>query len=303
MRLLNTILLPLAILSLIDTVAADTFTASAKPQLIAPGSISGELGEYSPTWDVGRQQLIFMRRTPGEFDYTLYQSSYRNGEFSEPAVLPFSGKYRDAGPSLSPDGQRLVFDSRRPDDRVAERSINIWITERIGDDWSEPRLVKGASLNASAEPVAGRDEFGPVLDAKGQLYFYSFRKPYRGGEHFLAVGPGFDDAVPASEFPDPSRRTFVSYFSLSSDTNTLVMEGASEPGGDTDLYYACREDSGWTDAVALGSVNSESGDGGPYLSSDGKTLFFVSDRSTDDPSAGDANIYAVSTDGLPIPCR
>lgn len=283
--------------------AADALKVSAEPRLLAPGSISSGFGEYSPTWDNERQQLIFMRRTPGLFDYTLYESSFKDGRWSTPEVLPFSGEYRDAAPFLSPDGNRLVFDSRRPTEGLANRSINIWMSTRSGGDWTEPELVEGASINAAGEPATGVDEFGPVLDASGQLYFYSFREPYRGGEHFVSTGPNYAGATPVQDVPDPSSKTFVSYFYLSPEATTLVMEGASTTGSDTDLFYACRNDDGWTKAMPLETLNTTAGEGAPYLSSDGEILFFVSDRQTDTPGAGDADIYVVSTKGLPIPCK
>ncbi|MTB51775.1 hypothetical protein [Lewinella sp. W8] len=42
--------------------------ADDEVHLIAPGLVSTKMGEYSPTFDPARNELYFMRRTPGVFD-------------------------------------------------------------------------------------------------------------------------------------------------------------------------------------------------------------------------------------------
>ena len=128
-----------------------------KARLIAPGIILTTNGEYSPTFDSDSNELIFMRRTPGQFDYTLYSSRWLIDEtrWTRPEILPFSGKSRDGGPYFAPDGQTLVFDSRRPDKDVVTNSINLWITTRNSGGWTEPELLLDASRNDASESRDG----------------------------------------------------------------------------------------------------------------------------------------------------
>ena len=275
-------------------------TAQAAPRLIAPGIVSTTDGEYSPTYDPNAQELVFMRRTPGRLDYTLYASRLDGSDWTTPEVLPFSGTDRDGGAAFSPDGQRLLFDSERPDSRVAPRSINIWRVARDGDDWGEPELIEQASVNDPTEPAAGRDEYGPIETADGTIVFYSFRQPLRGGSPYTVAGEA--SATRSTTLPDPSAATFVGYLTVSASGNLAVIEGRSRTGRDTDLFYSCREDGAWSTPAPLTAANSTSGDGTPYLTSDGELLLFASERPTGDARATVSSLYSIEVAALGLPC-
>jgi hypothetical protein len=273
---------------------------------LAPGLISTAQGEYSATFDVARQTLVFMRRTPGLFDYALMESRFEQGAWTEPTVLPFSGEFRDAAPMFSPDGDWLYYDSKRPIDGFAPDSINLWRVARSGDGWAAPEPLKAASENRPGTAKSQVDEFGPVLDAQGTLWFYSFRPPFRGGAHYRSPGPDHLTVEQDKTLPDPSAETFVSYLSLSSDGRTAVLEGRSTTAGrtDSDLFYACMDGNGvWSDAIPLEAVNTKFGDGGGALTADGEILLLTSSRPVQGLPAGSANLFYVSTQGLPIPCK
>jgi hypothetical protein len=271
------------------------------PVLLAPGVVSTNDGEFSPVFDSRRGQLFFMRRTPGRFDYTIYTATLSGGEWSPAGPAPFSGDHRDAAPMLSPDGQTIFFDSRRPSDAVAGNSINIWRTDRAGDGWSEPTLVAGVSRNAADEPEAGLDEFGPAIDAAGRLWVYSFRRPFRAGRRYVAEPPDYATVAVDDSIPDPSAATFVSYLYVSPDGRTALMEGRGDGG--SDIYYACRYQDRWRAAKRLPRINSPAADGGPALSSDGRYVLFVSNRESGNRLAGNASLYAFPTASLPVPCE
>ena len=76
--------LPIVCLLLIATFARAN---EPTPRLISPGVVSTAQGEYSPTFDTTRRELVFMRRTPGQFDYTLYSTRVSEDGWSEPEAL------------------------------------------------------------------------------------------------------------------------------------------------------------------------------------------------------------------------
>lgn len=287
-------------LSLILLMLSGT-TALAEAELVAPDLISTSQGEHSPTFDATRNELVFMRRTPGQFDYTLYSSKLIDGAWTEPTVLPFSGKYRDGGASFSPDGSILLYDSKRPINGLPNNSINLWQVKRQQQGWGEPEALTILSTNEPTESVAGRDEFGPIMTASGEVLFYSFRQPNRAGTHYQGR-PG-EKPLAQSEIPDPSGATFVGYLTLSADGRTAVIEGRSQTGRDTDLFYACQSNGQWSEAEPLTAANSAAGDGTPYLSSDNQWLYFASDRIETTGPSGEPNIYRINTRTLPIPCE
>lgn len=275
------------------------FVAGDGPQLLAPGRLSTNDGEYSPTFDPQRGELVFMRRTPGRFDYTLHASRWEDGAWTEPRVLPFSGEDRDGAPCFSPDGTTLAFDSRRPAAGLEDDSINVWLSRRDGEGWTAPELVRAASENPPPTTKAGADEFGPVLDARGDLYFYSFRRPFRGGHHWVVRAEDPDRAEREEALPDPSAETFVSYLTLSADGRTAVLEGRAPGGRDTDLFLSERhEDGSWSAPRPLAAVNTTANEGTPYLTPDGRWLLFGSTRPTGRAEATSSNLWVISTRSL-----
>ncbi len=275
-----------------------------EPQKIAPDLISTNLDEYSPSFDVVNQELFFMRRTPGSFFYTIFSSIKKDSVWSDPTVASFSGRYRDDAPYISADGNTLFFDSRRPHSSVEAGSINIWKTERTENGWNEPEIMLDASLNKPDEPESGVDEYGPAIDDMGNLYFYSFREPYRSGKRYKAEFESNYTSISAEEnIPDPSANTFVSYISFSVDGKTAIIEGRHTNRRDTGLFYSCKDDYGtWSEATLLPLVNSPSSDGGPFITADDEWLFFSSNRPATGTFDPGSDLYWISTQNLPIPC-
>ncbi len=106
----------------------------------------------------------------------LYFSERSGDKWSAPqnlGDLVNSGVW-DAQPTLSADGQSLVFSSRRSGGKGA---ADLWIsTKRSNGRWSIPENL-GDSINTSL------DEFGPYLHPDGQtLYFSSAGHPGMGGK-------------------------------------------------------------------------------------------------------------------------
>jgi hypothetical protein len=273
-------------------------------QIIEPGNISTKMGEYSPFFDINHNELYFMRRTPGLFDYTIYKSKLTAKGWSNPEVASFSGTYRDAAPYLSPNGTTIYYDSKRPSNKVANNSINIWTSTRKNNRWSEPKLVEAASVNTQNEPKAGLDEYGPAVDAQGNLYFYSFRKPYRGGTHYQVLPPDYKRLQINKELPDPSYNTFVSYLYISPNGHFVLLEGRDTRGRKTDIFYSCKNDANqWKEPKRVSLINTAFGEGVPSMTADGQFLLFASSRTTKSSNASNANLYIVETKGLFGKCQ
>lgn len=280
------------------------FYAGKGIQMIAPNLISTDMGEYSPFFDINNNELFFMRRTPNKFDYTIYSSKLTLKGWSIPKIVSFSGKYRDAAPYLSPDGNKIYFDSKRPSKFVKENSINIWFSERKDSKWTEPQLVKSASINSIEENKDGLDEFGPAIDSDNNLYFYSFRKPFRGGSHYVVKGTKFDKITIAKNLPDPSYKTFVSYLYISPNGKFILLEGKGNTSTKTDIYYSCKNSKDeWIKPINLSNINTNFGEGVASLTADGKFLLFASDRKTNSKISSYSNLYIIETKGLFGKCQ
>src|SRR5262249_58190426 len=108
-------------------------------------------------------------------------SRLRDGAWTKPEIAPFSGRYSDIDPTLSPDGKQLFFASTRPTEGTEPRKdFDLWVVERQGTGWGEPRNL-GAPVNSSGS------ESTTSVTADGTLYFASAgrdggragRRPFR----------------------------------------------------------------------------------------------------------------------------
>src|SRR5215472_8510981 len=83
-------------------------------EMIGEGIISTPDDELGGTITADGKTLYFEKSAAPHYLYVLYESHLVAGKWSTPAILPFSGLYRDTDPVLSPDEKTLLFASDRP---------------------------------------------------------------------------------------------------------------------------------------------------------------------------------------------
>jgi hypothetical protein len=265
------------------------------PELFAPGVISTADSEES---------FGSLSRDGREFYYTIHRPNFsghrivvsrlERGRWTRGETLPFSGRYNDREPRLSPDDHRLYFSSNRPivtGDTARRRNLDLWFVERgPGGRWSVPRHLE-APINTDAQ------EFCPVLTSDGTLYFISDRP---GG--IAASGQAYnvwrarplDAAAGRYASPEnlgPAINTGVeTNVFVSANGRVMLASRDSAPdglGGD-DLYVSRYRGGAWQPMRHLGApISSPAYDYGPALSPDERWLFFTSRR------RGTADIYRV----------
>jgi Tol biopolymer transport system component len=261
-----------------------TQRAPSTPVKFADGVISDAREQWRITFTPDGKTAYFASSAdffPFTRQATIYVSHLGKDGWSTPAVAPFSGRYSDIDPFLSPNGERLYFSSIRPIDGVMPVDIDLWYVERTADGWSEPAHL-GPEVNS---PL---DELYPSADASGTLYFASgpfaphaelhwdiYRAERRGDgfaprEGLAAIntapvpGGGLQDAW---EF-NPE---------ISANGKTLLFTSL-RPGGHGlgDLYVSRLEGEEWSAPRNLGPlVNTASDEFHPTLSRDGRELYFV----------------------------
>jgi WD40-like Beta Propeller Repeat len=90
---------------------ADPFI-DLKPQIFAPGVISGPAHDSAPAF-TPNGKTIFFGRSSSAAAFILVSERIAQG-WSEPKIAPFSGRWLDMEPAMAPDGTYLIFASNRP---------------------------------------------------------------------------------------------------------------------------------------------------------------------------------------------
>jgi hypothetical protein len=276
-----------------STPAAEAQQAPAAPpaaELFGAGVFSTGRYELPPSFTPDGRTAYFTVSTPayGRL-HVILETELRDGRWTEPRVAPFSGRYGDADPILSPDGSRLFFLSRRPVEAGGEprSDFDVFYVERRGSGWSEPRHVPGAS-------GPGAEHYASVA-ADGTLYIAAIRpdSPRQGDLYRVPFVNGAygepENLGPAVNSADHHDTTpFVA-----PDQSWIIFSSWGRPDGagrGGDLYVSFRQPDGtWGAARSLGpAVNSPQTEYCPVVSPDGEWLYFASERGFADRPLGRA---------------
>ncbi|WP_245814627.1 TolB family protein [Cystobacter ferrugineus] len=267
----------LSLLTLATPAFAQETAAPRVPEVLAPGFVSlPDQEEYRIVFTPDGRTAFWGVSTdffPSSRQSTIVFSEWRHGQWSAPRVAPFSGQFSDIDPFVSPDGRFLFFSSIRPVDGVAREDAELWVVERRGTGWSEPRHL-GAAVNSTS------DELYPSVDAWGTLYFGSDRPGGFGGWDLWRSCRRADGSYGPAENLGAALNTSYWEFNptVTADGNTLLFASIDRPDGfgSGDLYVAERRRGEWKPARNLGpTVNTERDEYHPSLSADRRTLFFV----------------------------
>ena len=244
------------------------------PEMWGPGVFSTSLDEFGGALTPDGNEFYFSISVPRFFKEVICYSRFHDGHWAKPEVAPWSGKGHEFDPCLSPDGQKLFYVSDRPIANEKKRDYDIWMLERKGAGWGPP-IHLPEPINSS-----GSEHFASCA-SNGDLYICSdrdgvsskvYRVPWTNG-HYGAAEP-----LPP-EINGEGSWTLES--SISPDGNILVSAiiGRQDSLGLYDIYISFKEGEKWTPMQNLGpEINSAARDYTPRISTDGKWLFYTSER-------------------------
>ncbi|MEN8005810.1 MAG: hypothetical protein ABFS42_02300 [Candidatus Krumholzibacteriota bacterium] len=251
---------------------------TAVPALLAPGMVNTGVNTRDVTMTPDGRQLYFCMAAPGYRYAVILVTQFADGAWTEPETAPFSGSpdWLDLEPFISPDGQRFFFMSTRPEAGEEKGEADIWVMDRQGDRWSEPRNLDGPVNTDQAE-------FFPAVTRDGTLYFTRADSTGRIHRIFRARPDGDGFQVP--ELLPDQVNCGVNRFNatISPDETLLIVPAAGMPGshGQVDYFLVRRnEDDTWNEPVNLGPVINDGSpqSWSPYLTPDGGTFMFMSAR-------------------------
>ena len=206
----------------------------------------------------------------------------------EVVKLVFSDEKMEYFPSPTGDDQKLLFTARMVQDG-APSDENLFVAQRSGRGWeSSAKPVLGrvnTRINEGASSISADGEYMVFTacnrpDGVGSCdLYYSYYDPIRGW--------GFPELLPGKI----NTRSWESQPSLGPDGTTLYfVRGSHSQAEDLDIMVAYKDDEGvWSSVEKLPSqVNSSGRERSPFIHFDGKTLYFVSERS---PSIGGSDFF------------
>jgi Tol biopolymer transport system component len=255
---------------------------TASPALLAPGLVNTGMNTRDVTMTPDGREMYFCMAAPGYRYAVILVTRLEDGQWTEPEVAPFSGstEWIDLEPFVSPDGKRLYFMSTRPEAGQDIGEADLWIVDRQGDHWGQPRNL-GAPVNSD------QAEYFPAVTEDGSLYFTRadstgrVHRIYRarpGGEGYLEP-----DLLPAEVNCGTNRFNAT----VTPDEGMVILSAVGVPGsfGVADYFLIRRDEQDrWYGPFNLGPVINDGSaqSWSPYLTPDGKTFCFMSSRRTFD---------------------
>ncbi|MBM4072825.1 MAG: hypothetical protein FJ271_28440 [Planctomycetes bacterium] len=208
--------------------------------------------------DAGGTLYFTFRDADGNAD--IYRSRLLDGRWQPAeAVAELNSAADDIGPAFSADGRELYFYSNRPG---GLGGFDLYVSRREGGRWTAPRNL-GPSVNSPAH------EYDPALAPDGQsLYFSSNRTAEMGRQ--------------AAQKPEAEK------------DKQWAATLRSHPGlTQFDLYVARRTaEQGWAVPEPLTELNlPTSNEGAPFVSPNGKFLYFASDRPVREGEPPNLDLY------------
>ncbi|MEM6763501.1 MAG: hypothetical protein AAF655_01195 [Bacteroidota bacterium] len=261
---------------------------TSEPVVFAPDLISlPDRNEFGSTFSKDGKEFYFAVDFDGRNE--IYFSELIAGEWTKPMVILKHEAYGYNDPMLDPDENRLYFISNQPlSGSGKEKDIDIWYVERQGESWSDP-VNAGPTINSE------KNEYYISFAADGSMYFASniltSEERYWDYEIYrsqLKAG-AFQKAEILPEEINTGRYEADVY--VAPDESYLIYCAArADSYGKGDLYINFKDEEGnWLPSQHIGApVSTESHDLCPFVTADGKYLFYTSSQ----------DIYWVSTEVL-----
>lgn len=238
------------------------------PVIFAPGIVSAqEHFEHSCLAFSPDYTEVYWSSDFTEFGfYDIVYMKKENGRWTAPKLAPFSEKYHAGSPVFSYDGKKLYFSSTRPrNENAGSSEVNIWVVEREGKVWSEPKPLDDIINSDQSESMLSISKQGTLYFRQGLEMFSSKQK---------------DGVFQTPVKLDIKLKTGARILALfiAPDESYMIMESFGGGGyGGADLYICYKlKDGSWSEPVNLGpKINTGATERFPSVTPDGKYLFFL----------------------------
>ena len=249
------------------------------PVIFAPGVISTGLSELNSIFSPDGSEFYFCVRNSFAEAVFFYKSI--DNVWIGPHRLPFTDQYGEIDISISPDGTKMFFCSKRivPGNDQPKNDHDIWMSNKTGNERETP--IHLTAVNSEFQ------DFYPVTSNNGTLFFNSQREGIGTNNIYMSkfIDGQYTEAVKLGPAINTENREFDPFIA---PDESFIIFASGRPGGfgNDDLYISYKdENDSWTESINMGEqINSSRHEFSPVLSPDGKYLFFTSNR-TDRPDS------------------
>ena len=241
--------------------------------------INTRADEYFPTLSNDRRLLLYTRRANKNSDEDLYYSQIENNAWKPgaPAGIDFNTKQNEGMPAMVRSGRRLYFTACGREQVLG--ACDIWEADLDPETpaISDVRPLRG-DLNTD------RWESQAAISCDGNTLYFASNRPGGLGGTDLWISERKPDGswdTPRNLGPKINTSGDEEAPFITNDGKTLYFSSTGHPGmGEQDLFIAWKDADGqWTSPVNLGQpVNTAYRELGFFLSADGQTGYFASDR-------------------------
>ncbi len=231
-----------------------------KPELMPEGVIIHS-GSFSPDL-----KTYFYTLSDARYErFDVYMIVRTDDQWTAPEEAFFNTGFNEHGAKFSPDGNTIYFTSTRPSGvKGVADTWHLWKSEKKQNGWSKPTFVDIPNL---------RDKLvsHPTITESGKLYFHASNLDYSEMTLYSAqsTSGGFGEAHKLAITENSLACTpFVT-----ADGQLLIYAAI---GSQLDLMISKKTTNGdWSKPVRLGKETNTHGQGNPYLTPDGKYLFYT----------------------------
>ncbi len=239
--------------------------------------INSKADEYFPCLSNDQSVLFYTRRRNANADENLYISTFNNKKWtgSSPVGSRFNTSEHEGMSTLVRNGRTMFYTACNRENVMG--TCDIWVTQLDGTEVAEGKPLEGYANSESWESQA-------AISCDGsRLFFASNREGTIGGTDLW-----YSDLLSSGQWSDPvNLGSKVNTESneeapfITNDGQTLYFSSTGHLGmGEGDIFMSRLDENGdWGEPTNLGPpVNSAFHELGFFLSADGKTGYFASDR-------------------------
>lgn len=243
-------------------------------------------GEFKSAADTYAEMLLHFPEADKEYYLQIIEILLQDDKFVEIKNLgpEINSAQNDIFPRISSDGQTLYFiSSDRPGGYGGD---DAWFSKRKSDgSWGKAENF-GPQFNTDTHEgilaISNDDNFA--------IAFGNYEGSFGGGDLFYIVRKGNRWTLPCNLGGKINTSSWESMANLAPDGKSMLFTSDRSGGvGDEDIWVTTLTENGWTTPINLGStINTTAKEKYPFLSADGKTLYFSSNGH---PGLGGQDIF------------